>query len=501
MGLTKASKLTPSLSSRAAEYLMYAAALTGVLVAAVLCSYGSYTRAASVIAVALAAGALVSSRVSLDWLVLIWFAATPAASYFLRFPAEKTIMSFDRAVFAVALLLLISARKRKSFYISKFEITWALLSVIALSSAIVKSANPGYALRIAVDSFWLPLIAFHLARYHIAIGREARALVLATIGLAVFLFLAGAYELRTGTDLFQYPGSQIVREGERRVNGPFMSDSSYAIICLVLGVFLWMAPAIFRVRFDRSGRLIHLLAAVAVIVASLRPLFRAVALALLVCLGFVLSFAMRKEGSARQEGSALFLSSTGLAAILLSLVLILAAFAMVAMTPSGQRLLDPYNLIGRLPTWESAAKIALENPVSGVGLANYRDYFHEKYFTGVEMQESVLQVRAADTPHSNPLWIASELGMVAFVLYLVANVYIFRMGYRAVKRDGGPDRRAAALCYLAIVTAYWIPGLSLSSGVYSDLNLYFFFLIGLLSNRFSSEAEESELHRRPVARP
>jgi hypothetical protein len=499
MGLMRASKLTPPLSPRAAEYLMYAAALTGVLVAAVLCAYGSYTRAASVIAVSLAAGALVSSRVSLDWLVLIWFAATPAASYFLRFPEEKTIISFDRAVFAVALLLLISVRKGKSFYISKFEITWSLLSVIALLSAMVKSDNPGYALRIAVDSFWLPLIAFHLARYHLTIGREARALILATIALAVFLFLAGAYEMRTGVDLFQYPGSQIVREGERRVNGPFISDSSYANICLMLGVFLWLAPAIFRVRFDRSGRLVHLLAVGAVIVASLLPLFRAVALALLVCMGFVLSFAMRKGRVARQEGrvqesagGALFLSSTGLAAIVISLVLILAAFAMVAMTSGGQRLLDPYNLIGRLPTWESAANIAMENPVSGVGLANYRDYFHEKYFTGVEMQESVLQVRAADTPHSNPLWIASELGVVAFVLYLVANVYIFRTGYSSVKHAVAPDRRAAALCYLALVTAYWIPGLTLSSGVYSDLNLYFFFLIGLLSNRFSAKESNQQ---------
>jgi hypothetical protein len=93
------------------------------------------------------------------------------------------------------------------------------------------------------------------------------------------------------------------------------------------------------------------------------------------------------------------------------------------------------------------------------------------------------------------LWIAAELGSVAFVLYLIANVYILRMGLSALRRRAGRERRAAAACYLALAAAYWIPGLTLSSGVYSELNLYLFFLLGLLARTFSSGGDSPGIER------
>jgi hypothetical protein len=472
MSVTGASKLISPISSMIAHYGLHAATCAAIATSAFLCSRGSYTSAASVVAVSLAAGLLVSGRVSLDALVLLWFAATPVASFYLRYPFEKTVITFDRAAFAVVLLFLIKRwRETGKFPSTKFEIAWALLSALALSSAIIESNNVGYAMRIAVDSFWLPLLAFHIARHHVDIRRKASAFILAAAALSVMLFVTGAYELRRGVDLFKYPGSQLLREGEIRVNGPFISDSSYAIICLILGLLLWSAPTAFRVRLDRSGILMHRLAVGLAMAAALLPLFRAVAAAMFVCWVIIARLAVRR--------SVLFRAR--LPALVLALFAILVSLAALATTTRGQRLMDPYNLIGRLATWETAAIIAFENPLSGVGLTNYTDYFRDKYFTGVEARESVLDVRALNSPHSNPLWIASELGSVAFVLYLVANVYILRMGLSGLRRRAGDDRRAAAASYLALAAAYWIPGLTLSSGVYSDLNLYFFFLLGLLA--------------------
>jgi hypothetical protein len=70
-------------------------------------------------------------------------------------------------------------------------------------------------------------------------------------------------------------------------------------------------------------------------------------------------------------------------------------------------------------------------------------------------------------------------------LYLIANLFLARMGWRGFRRAQSGAQRTAAACFLAILVAYWIPGLTLTSGLYSDLNLYFFFLLGLLSNRFA----------------
>ena len=66
------------------------------------------------------------------------------------------------------------------------------------------------------------------------------------------------------------------------------------------------------------------------------------------------------------------------------------------------------------------------------------------------------------------------------------------MGWRALKRAADQRQRIAAACFLALVVAYWLPGLTLASGYYSDLNLYFLFLLGALSTQFSGLSPASE---------
>jgi O-antigen ligase len=163
-----------------------------------------------------------------------------------------------------------------------------------------------------------------------------------------------------------------------------------------------------------------------------------------------------------------------------------------------ERLASPRNAYGRLATWKAAAKIALENPSAGVGLGNYSDYYSKKYSSTGETRESILDARAASSPHSNVLWIAAELGLIACAIYVAAHASIFLMGYRALARARRPDERAAAACYIAIAVGYWISGLTLTSGAYSDLNLYLFFMLGLLlsvaeGGRYSGGGETASL--------
>ncbi|HTF36860.1 MAG TPA: hypothetical protein VK651_01020, partial [Blastocatellia bacterium] len=90
------------------------------------------------------------------------------------------------------------------------------------------------------------------------------------------------------------------------------------------------------------------------------------------------------------------------------------------------------------------------------------------------------------------LWIASELGLPGLALYVAANLYLFLTGWRALKRAADQRQRIAASCFLALVVAYSIPGLTIASGYYSDLNLYFLFLLGALSTQFSRVSAVSE---------
>jgi O-antigen ligase len=153
---------------------------------------------------------------------------------------------------------------------------------------------------------------------------------------------------------------------------------------------------------------------------------------------------------------------------------------------TGSRLTDPRTAFGRLATWQAAAEITLDNPVFGAGLGNYSEYFDTSHYYADEAPEEVLDTRAVDSPHSNLLWISSELGLTGLALYIAANIYLLLMGWRALKNADDRRRRITASCFLALVFAYWIPGLTLSIGYYSDLNLCFFFLVGALSSSFVS---------------
>ena len=209
----------------------------------------------------------------------MWFATTPLASFYVRFPIDRSILTYNRVVIGLVVVTLLlnsvyntvstateseaelrslrTVPRQVNLSVSKFEVAWALLSVLALASALARSNNAAYSTRIAVDTFWLPLAAFHIARNYLDLRKSGRLLLVGGIALAWVLFATGAFEIATGSDLFVYKGSDLVREGERRVNGPFAADSSFAIICLILFLFLLAAPKLFRVRFDRTARLVY----------------------------------------------------------------------------------------------------------------------------------------------------------------------------------------------------------------------------------------------------
>lgn len=520
----------PGARSRSQQLLIFAAFIAVTLVS-ILCAEGKYREAAAASLAILATSFMLSTFVSIESVLIFWFATSPLASFYIRFPLDKSIITYNRAAVALAVVLLalksfkkalnsadaansksdnskrdwraasLVDRLSSNFFITKFEIAWALLSILALASAVISSTDAGYATKLAVDTFFLPLAAFHLARHHFDARGRKSALLIAAIALALFLFATGAFEFATGTNLFQYKGSELVREGERRVNGPFASDSSYAIICLMTALFLQAAPKVFGSRLDKITRLIYSCALAAAAIASLLSLFRATAIALIVCL-LILKIADRKNNAAvekakpqaslkRADMSQKFVASLPLrvsastlgiwlAAIMIALIFVAISLGYFS---SARRLTDPRNAFGRLATWEAAAAVAIENPLFGVGLANYPNYFRAKYNWEDESVEQVMQTRAANSPHSNLLWIAAELGAIAFALYLAANIHLFLTGWRAMKKATGVAARTAAAAYLAIFAAYWIHGLTLSSGYYSDLNLCFFFMLGLLSNK------------------
>jgi O-antigen ligase len=241
------------------------------------------------------------------------------------------------------------------------------------------------------------------------------------------------------------------------------------------------------VRFDRSGHLAYSCAIAAAALGSLITLFRTVAAALLLCWAW-LEWSSRDGRASAPERARRFVAYASLIAIV-----VVAGYVAINSSVISRRLANPASAYGRLATWQSAATIAVTNPVAGVGLMNYRDYFRQKYVIGDEGMAAVNDVRAAETPHSNPLWIAAEMGLPALALYVLASFYILLAAMRGLAREGAG--KIAAACALGVLAAYWITGLTLASGAYSDLNLYFFFMSGLLLNVAATGAPRAEKGR------
>ncbi|HEY6332666.1 MAG TPA: O-antigen ligase family protein [Blastocatellia bacterium] len=470
-------------------------------------------------------------------LLIGWFATTAIASYFIRFPIDKSVLTFDRTMICgLGFWLLIDEVRGRSHHFpsllepsdssfetgrtgkipaaalsfgdglitaTRFEIAFGLLAVVALISVATRSINVGPSVRVAFDAIVLPLVVFRLARRWLNIGEHGSIIATAAILLSLFLMLFGGYELISGVNLFPYKGSELVREGEFRVNGPFVADSSYALIALLLAVFLLAAPRILGVRRGSGTKLWLRLGAFAAIVATLLPLFRSVVLALGICWVVIEVFSGRSaqkrdpklqprrglgtKGVLPTPAVAMTLrpgTKAGAKTVAIGGVL-LALFIALALAAGGvatNRLTSSQNLLGRLATWESALKIWGTHPLLGVGLGNYADAFAGQHGGQESSFDTGLNTHAANAPHSNVLWIASELGAVGLGLYLAAFYFLFASGFRMLRRSRSPKARAAALCFLAVLIAYWIPGLDLTPGQYWDVNLFYFFILGFLSS-------------------
>jgi hypothetical protein len=477
--------------------------------------------------------------------LVIWFATTPVAWFFVRFPFEKSIITYERLVFGLVGLLSLSRfmrlrsdphRRLSRRYdrtdggnenpeprttriepilvdrgnslirtnptdrpnprsipsevgmgATKFEIVWLLLTILACFSAAAVSFTTGYAVRTAVDAFALPLIAFYGARTYVQSPQLRRYLVVAAMVLGLVLLAMGSFEFLTGINLLPYEGSELIREGELRVNGPFITDTSFAIISLMLTLFLRSAPRMFNLKFDLSARILYAIGIAAAIVSCLLPLFRAVAIALAVCWavqgivtagtegGPAAAFSLRARRLLLWRSRLRPVVTVGIASILLAAAVLLLVPANIK-----DRLANPRNAYSRLLSWRVASKIIYHHPVFGVGLSNYVDYFDQEYSGGRSELELELDTHIVEHPHSNVVWIATELGLVGLALYLAANILLLVPAYRAVGRGRSARTRAAGACFIVLMAAYWIPGLELTSGMYSELNLYFFFLLGLI---------------------
>jgi O-antigen ligase len=401
----------------------------------------------------------------------LWFAASPWAGYFLRFPAEKALVTFDRVTVVVVAVAFVARAWRSGRLRAPgaFEICWLCYGLVALGSALTLSSNAPYALRVAVDALLLPAAFYYGIRTGFEPSVGARPLFFAALLLGLSLPWIGIYEFLSRQDVMAFAGSGLFRANVVRANGPFASDNSYAIISALVTIFLLWLPSVLRLRLDGSARVAWLAAQLAAGIAACVPLFRAViaAIAGAVALPYVLSGRVRTLARAAVVALLVAVAATPL--------WLRASETLVFR----DRVSDPSSAFSRLATYKAAVDTIREHPLLGVGLAEYRTYFARKY--GVAWYVDVEEVSgegAEDSPHNNLLGTWAELGLAGIFFYVAASA---ALAWEALRR-----RNAAAL---ALIFVYWVPGMTLESGVYGDLNLYYFAMLAVVMGSGIRERE------------
>jgi O-antigen ligase len=429
---------------------------------------------------------LLISAVGADFepFLLTWILVFPLGYYFLSFPRERPLFTFDRAIIALLALGMAVASRRRTSEIPRelrsVGIAWACFLVAAALSLIGGQGATGAA-RTLVEAFLMPaLLGLYVVR-NFRVRENLQKVHILVCFVSIYLAAIGALEMYWGEDLLPLPdagtyfanspGFQLLR-----VNGPFLSNTSFGLIGLIAFFLLIFLKRAETRPLPLWHRCLHVVGVGSALVVSLLPLFRSIALTLLLIFLFEI-FRTR----ARVWRVAL---------VSLGIVSLVAFFWLSAQLPDlyEERVSGSENIYARVAQEQQSIDVFLSHPMMGVGLNN----FHDAALKTTNYATSYKDVEALDYPHSNLSATLAETGIVGFIPYVLSQVLLV-IAFLRIRKKGTPSARLASKCFFWIFLSYWVSGLSLTSGYYSDLNLWFVFSVALLYKYGASEvATESQ---------
>jgi O-antigen ligase len=490
MSLTTALPNLPELSPRRRGRVLWAIVAAEVLL---LCMPGLWWVyiGSSVLAAVVLAGIILSVvRGRAAAVVLGWVLIFPLGYYLASYPKEQPVITSDRLFIIVLLTASFLAGKRGLTAIPadlrRASACWGVFTFFAAIS-ILSVAAQWRATRVLVEGFIFPgLLAWYVVRYF-DVRKHLRVLHVLTCLMAVYVAGIGACEVALQRDLMALPDSSVILAGDQesatqflvRPNGPFTSTNSFALIGLVTFLFLLFLRTVLAESMPAWQRIMHRLGLAAALATSLMPLFRSVLTALLVIL-LVDTYYSRGFRRALRIGAG-------------SLFLFIALLIRVALPAVFEERSASDNLYARVAEQKQVLAMFVDNPLTGVGLTNFAVAAeHGKYTTYYRGVQSV------DAEHNNLSAVLAETGLGGIVPYVISQVFFFWAFWR-LPRKNNRDVTLVWKTFLFIFLAYWVNGMSLGSGYYSDLNLWYMFTLAFLY-KFALTAR-SETEQVAPARP
>jgi O-antigen ligase len=399
-----------------------------------------------------------------EGIILLWMAIFPLGYYFLSFPREASVFTLDRMAVLIAFTgLFLKFRTlftipRALCWVGGAWLTFAAIAAITLG----KSANAVYAARYLIDAFLLPLILAFCVVAGFEVRHRLSAIHTAFCVSSTICAAVGGAEIFTGQDLLPVQNSAMFYAGGiPRPNGPFAAMDQFALVGALSFFFLLFLRAALGAELTTGRRILHMIGRTAALGTALMPMFRSVAITLLLTLVIDTFWEQKIKGRAWR-----------IMLIASSVVLILIApLFLPNMLIEDRGASD--NFYGRVAQLKQSFRVFTDHPALGVGFLNFQN--------SVEGEPSYVEsyegVSSLDSPHNNLTQVLAETGLLGFIAYVLSQVFIFRAMWQ-LRRFSGSGRLASKF-FLYLFLSYWITGLTESSG-YSPLNLVYLFMIAVL---------------------
>jgi hypothetical protein len=421
------------------------------------------------------------ARNQFHYFVLLWVAAYPYCYYLFSYPAERSIFTIDRAfIILLGIEMIVASRSPDSGAPLTRDIRisaslwglYLLLCFLSLASHGLADVLPSY--RSLVDGMVMPmLIGLYAMRFFPLRENLAKLHAFACI-LGIGLFLTGLFELITGVDLFPWAGSEPMFTDTRlrRADGPFEQQivlSMVAILAFFLIVYLGRL-----IQRDTSAgrRLLHRTGCVAALGAALLPLNRGLVLALVPIA--VIDSLSRHRLISRRIWLCFFSS----------VVLVTVATKLLDPRLYEDRVSSPDNVYQRIAQHEETLRVVREYPFFGVGFGLYHDVAarNPQYMVRWNGIESM------NVQHNVLMTVLSDQGIVGLLFYVSAQIFLIRAMWK-IRKEYPPGWLAFLYCILV----YMLIGLDFATVYFSDINLFYIFILGVMYQQQTRMAFDNSL--------
>jgi hypothetical protein len=422
--------------------------------------------------------AIVFVRGKFQYVTILWVAIYPYCYYFFSFYVKRSIFTFDRALILLLLVEMVILSRQATLVPLTADIRasgyfWGLYLVVCLSTLVGHSlteALPSY--RLLVEGMMMPPILGLYAIRYFPLARSLEKLHTAACILGLGLGVTGLFETTMDIDLFPYGSQPLYTDTQiLRADGPFEQQVVLSVVGMLAFFFIISLRRLMPEGISPWRTVLHRAAAVASFGAALLPLNRGLIIAL-IPIAIVDLYSKHR------------LLSRWIWTTFFAVVILGAGFAKLH-DPRlyEERVAQPDNFYQRLAQQEETLRVVSEYPLFGVGVGLYHDVAASdpRYMTIWK------GIQSMNTPHNILMTVLGEQGLVGLFCYLAAQGFLIRAMWK-IRKVYPPGW----LAFLYCVLVYVVIGLDFATVYFSDINLFYVFLLGILYQIQATIAHKQE---------